>query len=65
MEYSKTYFLRYLSANEETRKASKNHWLNVFAREFASNQDTSLSASILAAIMLADDAIESGKTISA
>lgn len=62
MEYTKTYFLRYLSANEETRKESKNHWLNIFTREFSNGQDYSLSASILAAIALADDVIESGYT---
>lgn len=60
MAYAKTYFERYLSASEEKRKESKNHWLNVFAREFASGQDYSLSASILAAISLADDVLESG-----
>ena len=62
MEYTKTYFLRYLSANEETRKESKNHWLNIFTREFSDRQDYSLSASILAAIALADDVIASGYT---
>ena len=60
MEYAKTYFLRYLSANEETRKESKNHWLNIFTREFSEGQDYSLSASILAVISLADDVIASG-----
>ena len=60
MEYTKTYFLHYLSASEETRKESKNHWLNIFTREFSDGQDYSLSASILAAIALADDVIASG-----
>ena len=60
MEYAKTYFLRYLAANEETRKESKNHWLNIFTREFSDGQDYSLSSSILAAISLADDVIASG-----
>ena len=62
MEYAKTYFLRYLSASEKTRKESKNHWLNIFTREFSNGQDYSLSASILAAIELADDVIASGYT---
>ena len=62
MEYTKTYFLRYLSANGETRKESKNQWLNIFTREFSDGQDYSLSASILAAIALADDVIASGYT---
>ena len=62
MEYAKAYFLRYFSANEETRKKSKNHWLNIFTREFSDGQDYSLSASILAAITLADDVIASGYT---
>lgn len=65
MEYSKTYFLRYLSANEEVRKASKDHWLNVFTREFSDGQDYALSASILAVIALADDVIASGLSVSA
>ena len=62
MEYAKTYFQRYLAANEEARKESKNHWLNIFTREFSDGQDYSLSASILAAIALADDVIASGYT---
>ncbi len=69
MEYSKTYFLRYLSANEEVRKASKNHWLQIHAAHIA-NGDTesetySLSASILAAIAVADDLIEKQIVVSA
>jgi len=59
MEYSKTYFLRYLAANKETRKASKKHWLSVFTREFTENADYSLSASILAVISVADNIIAS------
>lgn len=65
MEYTKTYFLRYLSADDETRKKSKSHWLNVFTREFSDGQDYALSASILAAIALADDVIKSGYVVSA
>ena len=61
MEYSKTYFLRYLSANEEVRKASKDHWLRIHAAHIVNgdmDSDTySLSASILAAIAVADDLI--------
>ncbi len=60
MNYARTYFLRYLAANEETRKESKNHWLNIFTREFSDGKDYSLSASILAVISLADDVIASG-----
>ena len=62
MEYNKTYFLRYLSANEKTRKESRNYWINIFTYEFSNGQDYSLSASILAAIALADDVLESGYT---
>lgn len=65
MEYTKTYFLRYLSASEKTRKESKKHWLDVFAREFADGKDYTLSASILAVIALADDMLERANKLSA
>lgn len=69
MEYSKIYFLRYLAADEKMRKASKDHWLkihsaNVLNGDFES--DTfQLSASILAAIAVADDMIEKQLVVSA
>ena len=69
MEYTKTYFLRYLSSNEEVRKASKDHWLRIHAAHIASGDtesDTySLSASILAAIAVADDLLEKQIVVSA
>lgn len=69
MEYSKTYFLRYLSANEETRKASKDHWLRIHAAHIVNGDMDSdtycLSASILAAIAVADDLIEKQIVVSA
>ena len=69
MEYSKTYFLRYLSANEEVRKASKDHWLRIHAAQIVNgdmDSDTySLSASILAAIAFADDLIAKQLVVSA
>lgn len=69
MEYSKTYFLRYLSANEEVRKASKEHWLRIHAAHIVNGDTESgtygLSASILAAIAVADDLIEKQIVVSA
>ena len=69
MEYSKTYFLRYLSANEEVRKASKDHWLRIHAAHIVSGDMDSdtyrLSASILAAIAVADDLIAKQLVVSA
>ena len=57
MEYTREYLRKYLSADEETRKASKDHWVNVFTRELDSGKDYTLSASILAVIAI----IEEGK----
>ena len=57
MEYAREYSRKYLSADEETRKASKDHWVNVFTRELYSGKDYTLSASILAVIAI----IEEGK----
>lgn len=65
MEYSKTYFLRYLASDEKTRKASKEHWLKVFSANFANGIIDDLSASILAAIALADDMIAKEIIVSA
>ena len=69
MEYTKTYFLRYLSANEEVRKASKDHWLRIHAAHIVNgdmDSDTyNLSASILAAIAVADDLIAKQLVVSA
>lgn len=61
MKYNKTYFIKYLALDEKTRKASKDHWLNIFAREFSRGQDSELSSSILAAITLAEDVIAKNK----
>lgn len=52
MEYAREYLRKYLSADEETRKASKDHWVNVFTRELYSGKDYTLSASILAVITI-------------
>lgn len=57
MEYAREYLRKYLSADEKTRKASKDHWVNVFTRELYSGKDYTLSASILAVIAI----IEEGK----
>lgn len=69
MEYTKTYFLRYLSANEEVRKASKDHWLRIHTAHIVSGDTESgtysLSASILAAIAVADDLIAKQLVVSA
>lgn len=69
MEYSKTYFLRYLAADEQSRKASKNHWLKIHSASVLNGDCESdtfrLSASILAAISVADDMIEKKLVISA
>lgn len=57
MEYTREYMRKYLSADEKMRKASKDHWINVFTRELYSGKDYTLSASILAVITI----IEEGK----
>lgn len=58
MEYAREYLRKYLSADEETRKASQKHWADIFTRELYSGKDYTLSASILAVIAI----IEEGKT---
>ena len=69
MEYSKIYFLRYLAANEKIRKASKDHWLKIHSANVLNGNFESdafrLSASILAAIAVADDLIEKQIVVSA
>lgn len=69
MEYSQIYFLRYLSADEKMRKASKDHWLKIHSASVLDGDYESdtfrLSASILAAIAVADDMIEKKLVISA
>lgn len=52
MEYAREYLRKYLSADEETRKASKDHWINVFTHELYTGKDYTLSASILAVITI-------------
>lgn len=61
MKYNKTYFIKYLALDEKTRKASKDHWLNIFAHDFSCGRDCELSSSILAAITLAEDVIAKNK----
>lgn len=63
MEYSKTYFLRYLSCDSKTRAASKAHWLKIYAANFQNGIVDELSSSILAAIALADDMIANGLVV--
>lgn len=60
MEYAREYLRKYLSADEETRKASKDHWVNVFTRELYSGKDYTLSASILAVISIAEEGKANG-----
>lgn len=69
MEYSKIYFLRYLAADEKMRKSSKDHWLKIHSASVLNGDYESdtfrLSASILAAIAVADDMIEKQIVVSA
>lgn len=60
MNYYKNYFLRYISANEATRKASRQHWLKCHAENVLSGREDLIifSAKILASISLADDMLE-------
>ena len=60
MNYYKDYFLRYISANKETREASRHHWLKCHAENVLSGREDLIifSAKILASISLADDMLE-------
>ena len=60
MEYAREYLLKYLSADEEMRKASKDHWVNVFTRELYTGKDYTLSASILAVITIVEEGKANG-----
>lgn len=60
MEYTREYLRKYLSADEETRKASKKHWTDIFTRELYSGKDYTLSASILAVITIAEEGKANG-----
>lgn len=57
MNYYKDYFLRYIAADIETRKESRQHWLKCHAQNIASGREDLIifSAKILGAISLADD----------
>ena len=55
MEYTREYLRKYLSADEEMRKACKDHWVNVFTRELYTGKDYTLSASILAVITIVEE----------
>jgi hypothetical protein len=60
MNYYKNYFLRYISANEATREASRQHWLKCHAENVLSGREDLIifSAQILASISLADDMLK-------
>lgn len=60
MEYTREYLRKYLSADEKTRKASKDHWVNVFTRELYSGKDYTLSASMLAVISIVEEGKANG-----
>lgn len=60
MEYAREYLRKYLSADEEMRKASKDHWVNVFTRELYTGKDYTLSASILAVITIVEEGKANG-----
>lgn len=59
VDYYKQYAVRYMIADETTRKASKDHWTKCHARNIASGREDLIifSAKILAAIALADTMI--------
>lgn len=46
--------LRYAAADAETKRASKEHWLQVYADNINSGSDTLLSARVLANMALVD-----------
>lgn len=62
MEYNRHYLKLYLSAKEETRQASKKHWLKIYETNFKNGIIDSLSASVLATIALAEKILEEGYT---
>lgn len=55
-EYYKTYFFRYLKADQKTRAASINHWIKCHAENVLSERDDLIifSAKMLAAALLAE-----------
>lgn len=57
MNFYETYYLRYLQADTDTRRQSRDHWLNVHKANMATGRDdlTIFSAQILARITLADE----------
>lgn len=65
MEYAKKYLSLYLAASDETRKASKAHWLKIFAAEYAAGDVDGLAGQILAVMSLADDLIARNIVVSA
>lgn len=60
MDYYNTYILRYLLANNDTRNASKQHWLKCYRKAIESNDEANIiyCARIIASIALADDYIK-------
>lgn len=61
MEYVREYLRKYLSADEETRKASKKHWLEVLSAYYADGDLDGFSTKMVAVIALADYMIEQQK----
>ena len=60
MDYYNTYILRYLMSNDDTRKASKDHWLKCYKEAIEANDETNTTycARIIASIALADEYIK-------
>lgn len=60
LDWYTRYFLMYVSASEENRRAAKKHWIECHKRNMALNNRDDLtiySAKILASIALAEDVL--------
>ena len=57
MKYYEDHFLKYLTAPQETRQASREHWLKCHAENLKNKRDDLIifSAKMLASIDLADE----------